>query len=106
MAGGTATSRGRADMVRKDYVGPSDRAITNTVAGALTPVTEEMMTMADALDVDLHDHETIDEIRLVTELMVVASMAPGELEQSVIDDALGVTASPNGFPAQRRPGVA
>jgi len=62
--------------------------------------------MADALDVDLQDHETIDEIRLVTELMVVASMAPGELEQSVIDDALGVAASASGFPAQRRPGMA
>ena len=60
------------------------------------------MTM-DALDVDLHDHDAIDEIRLVTELMVVASMASGELEQSVIDDALGLTAPRTGFPSQRRP---
>jgi len=45
---------------------------------------------SNALDVELQDDEAIDEIRLVTELMVVASMAPGELEQDVIDDALGV----------------
>jgi hypothetical protein len=55
----------------------------------------------DALDVDLQDHDTIDEIRLVTELMVVASMAPGELEQRVIDDALGLGSSTDGFPGQR-----
>jgi hypothetical protein len=60
------------------------------------------MTMSDALDVDLDDHDAIDEIRLVTELMVVASMAPGELEQSVIDDALGLCDGFAGVPAQRR----
>jgi hypothetical protein len=43
----------------------------------------------------------VDEIRLVTELMVIASMTPGELDQDVIDDALGVTKVPSEFPAQR-----
>jgi hypothetical protein len=55
---------------------------------------------SDALDVELQDDDAIDEIRLVTELMVVASMAPGELEQDVIDDALGV--DPGRMPSQRR----
>jgi hypothetical protein len=58
--------------------------------------------MDDALDVELHDAELIDEIRLVTELMVVASMAPGELEQEVIDDALGVERLHPRLPSQRR----
>jgi hypothetical protein len=57
--------------------------------------------MDDALDVELHDAELIDEIRLVTELMVVASMAPGELEQDVIDDALGVERLHARLPSQR-----
>jgi hypothetical protein len=56
---------------------------------------------SDALDVELQDHEAIDEIRLVTELMVVASMAPGELEQDVIDDALGIDPGPGRMPSQR-----
>lgn len=56
---------------------------------------------SDALDVELQDDEAIDEIRLVTELMVVASMAPGELEQDVIDDALGVDHTPGRMPSQR-----
>jgi hypothetical protein len=53
--------------------------------------------MEDALDVELVDGALVDEIRLVTELMVVAALAPGELEQDVIDQALGVT------PARRLP---
>jgi hypothetical protein len=58
--------------------------------------------MGNALDVELQDAETGEEIRLVTELMVVAAMAAGELEQGVIDDALGVEHDPRGFPSQRR----
>ena len=58
--------------------------------------------MDNALNVELHDAELIDEIRLVTELMVIASMAPvDELEQQVIDDALGVQPF-RGLPRQRR----
>jgi len=57
--------------------------------------------MDDALDVELHDQQLIDEIRLVTELIVVASMAPGELEQTVIDDVLGVHPVKSLFPRQR-----
>ena len=56
--------------------------------------------MGNALDVELQDEETGEEIRLVTELMVVATMAPGELEQDVIDEALGVE-PPRGLPRQR-----
>ena len=37
--------------------------------------------MENPLDVELTDRSLDDEIRLVTELMVVATMAPGELEQ-------------------------
>jgi hypothetical protein len=53
------------------------------------------------LDAEVQDEETVDEIRLVTELMVVASMASGELEQAVIDDALGVQPAHPRFPSQR-----
>jgi hypothetical protein len=58
--------------------------------------------MDDALDVELHDAVLIDEMRLVTELMVVASLAPGELEQAVIDNALGVEHLYPRLPSQRR----
>jgi len=52
------------------------------------------------LDIELTDQVLDDEIRLVTELMVVATMAPGELEQEVIDETLGVEPR-RGFPVQR-----
>jgi hypothetical protein len=58
--------------------------------------------MNDVLDVGLDDQETTDELRLVTELMVVASMAPGDLDQDVIDGALGIERSPKNLPSQRR----
>ncbi len=58
--------------------------------------------MGNALDVELQDEDTVEEIRLVTELMVVAASAPGELEQDVIDDALGVEDSQRPFPNQRQ----
>jgi hypothetical protein len=60
--------------------------------------------MTDPLDVELHDAELVDEIRLVTELMVVASLTPGELEQEVIDDALGVEREDPFLPRQRPAG--
>jgi hypothetical protein len=59
--------------------------------------------MSDAFDVELHDQAAIDEIRLVTELIVVASLAPDVLEQDVVDDALGLDARVSRFPTQRRP---
>ena len=55
--------------------------------------------MENPLDIDLTDQILDDEIRLVTELMVVATMAPGELEQQVIDETLGV--QPDRMPVQR-----
>jgi hypothetical protein len=55
--------------------------------------------MENPLDVELKDHVLDDEIRLVTELMVVATMAPGDLEQEVIDETLGVL--PSHMPLQR-----
>ena len=57
--------------------------------------------MEDGLDVELHDEVLVGEIRLVTELMVVATLAPGELEQDVIDDVLGVKPVKRLFPQQR-----
>ncbi len=57
--------------------------------------------MGNPLDVELQDQVTVEEIRLVTELMVVAAAAPDELEQSVIDDALGVRLGRRPFPTQR-----
>lgn len=56
--------------------------------------------MDEGLDVEL-DQQTVDEIHLVTELIVVAALAPGELEQQVIDDALGVHPVRTFFPRQR-----
>ena len=53
------------------------------------------------LNLDLEDEERSQEMRLVTELIVLASLAPGELEQQVIDDALGVVPMRPGFPRQR-----
>lgn len=58
--------------------------------------------MDDDVDVALHGQETVDELRLVTELMVVAATAPSELEQAVIDDALGLEHARRRFPSQRR----
>jgi hypothetical protein len=55
--------------------------------------------MEDPLNVDLNDQVLDAEIRLVTELMVVATLAPGELEQEVIDETLGV--NPSQVPRQR-----
>ena len=55
--------------------------------------------MENPLDIDLTDQILDDEIRLVTELMVVATMAPGDLEQQVIDETLGV--QPSRMPLQR-----
>jgi hypothetical protein len=57
--------------------------------------------MDDALDVQLNDQVLVDEIHLVTELIVVATMAPGDLEQDVIDDVLGVRPVRSFFPQQR-----
>jgi hypothetical protein len=57
--------------------------------------------MDNGLDVEIHDEVLVGEIRLVTELMVVATLAPGELEQQVIDEVLGVKPVRRIFPAQR-----
>jgi hypothetical protein len=57
--------------------------------------------MDEALDVQLNDQVLVDEIHLVTELIVVATMAPGELEQQVIDEVLGVRPVRGFFPRQR-----
>ena len=54
------------------------------------------------LDVTLIDEAAADEIRLVTELIVVAADAPETLEQDVIDDVLGVDHSAGPVPPQRR----
>jgi hypothetical protein len=55
----------------------------------------------DILDVVLHEQQTVDELRLVTELMVVASMADSQLEEDVIDTALGIERAPRPVPSQR-----
>jgi hypothetical protein len=44
--------------------------------------------MTDALDVDLHDAEFLVEIRLLTDLMVVAADAAEPLGQAEIDAIL------------------
>jgi hypothetical protein len=57
--------------------------------------------MRNALDIDLQDEQTVEEIRLVTELMVVAATTPGEIEQDIIDDALGIDPARRCLPSQR-----
>jgi hypothetical protein len=50
----------------------------------------------DRLDVQPHDEEVLEEIELISNLMIAASETPGPLPQSMIDSILGI-------PAQRRP---
>lgn len=52
--------------------------------------------MDDRLDVQPHDQVALDEIELISNLMIAASEAPGQLPQELIDNILGI-------PAQRRP---
>ena len=52
--------------------------------------------MDDRLDVQPHDEDVLEEIELISNLMIAASEAAGPLPQSMIDSILGV-------PAQRRP---
>jgi len=57
--------------------------------------------MSEAPDKELQDEQMVEEIHLVTELMVLASMASGELDQEVIDNALGIDRALRPFPTQR-----
>jgi len=57
--------------------------------------------ITDVADMLVFDDDTVRELRLVTELMVVASQAPGPLDQDVIDGALGIERAPRTFPTQR-----
>jgi hypothetical protein len=56
--------------------------------------------MSNLLDTELHDSEQIDEIELLTELMVLASETQGTLDLPTIDATLGL----DGLPQQRRAG--
>jgi hypothetical protein len=62
----------------------------------------ERNPMSEAADLELQDDQMVEEIHLVTELMVVASMTSGELDQDVIDNALGIERVSRPFPTQRR----
>jgi hypothetical protein len=52
--------------------------------------------MDDRLDVQPQDDDVLEEIELISNLMIAASETSGPLPQSAIDTILGV-------PAQRRP---
>lgn len=56
--------------------------------------------MQNTLDVDLEDSEQYDEIRLLGELMVLASESMGALDPATIDALLGVSDAQ--LPEQRR----
>ena len=58
--------------------------------------------MSGIFDIVLGDEETVSEMRLVTELMVVASLVPGDLDAEVVDGALGLDRSPRDLPTWRR----
>jgi hypothetical protein len=45
-------------------------------------------TLDEMVDFDLEDTELLEEIALVADLMVAASLSPGQLEQGTIDAIL------------------
>jgi hypothetical protein len=53
------------------------------------------------LDLTLDDPVTVAELRLVTELIVVAAQDPDALEPDVIDRVLGIESARRTFPEQR-----
>ncbi len=57
--------------------------------------------MPQTLDLTLDDPVTVAELRLVTELIVVAAQDPGTLEPDVIDRVLGIERARRTFPEQR-----
>ena len=57
--------------------------------------------MADQLDVPLEDSTLLEEVELVSALMIAASDNEGHLDQQAIDQLLGVPQ--RGLPAQGRP---
>lgn len=59
--------------------------------------------MDDVPDLLIHDEETVRELRLVAELIVVAATAPDTLDQDVIDIALRIERAPRSLPAQPGP---
>jgi hypothetical protein len=52
--------------------------------------------MADHLDVPLEDAVLMEEVELISTLMIAASETEGELEQDEIDRLLGVPDDPTG----------
>jgi hypothetical protein len=54
------------------------------------------VSVDDQLDVQPHDQDVLDEIELISNLMIAASEASGPLPQTAIDTILGI-------PSQRRP---
>lgn len=52
--------------------------------------------MDDRLDVQPHDDDVLEEIEMISNLMIAASEASGPLPQAIIDTILGI-------PGQRRP---
>jgi len=57
--------------------------------------------MADQLDVPLEDATLLEEVELVSALMIAASDNEGHLDQHAIDQLLGV--SQQGVPTQAEP---
>ena len=58
--------------------------------------------MADHLDVPLEDATLMEEVELISTLMIAASETEGQLEQNQIDRLLGV---PDGEPASGSSGT-
>ena len=48
----------------------------------------------DALDVSLHDRTLLEEVELTVQLMIAANDATGTLNQTTVDEILGVTPRP------------
>ena len=58
--------------------------------------------MHDLIAAHLHDAELMDEIELVSGIIVAASAAPAPLDQATVDRLLGLDGTTDpAFPAQR-----
>ena len=83
-----------------DYVISPDEATNTSAPRSLVMLTVEKGSaeMNDQLEVTLEDSQLMDEISLVTDLMIAAVDAPGDLAQNSIDRILGVV---DPVPSQR-----
>ncbi|MGH3472862.1 MAG: hypothetical protein ACRDPG_12580 [Nocardioidaceae bacterium] len=57
--------------------------------------------MNDQLDVNVHDDDVLDEIEMMTNLIIATSETEGPLPQQRIDEILGVAERDEGIPGSQ-----